>query len=106
MNEVIKVDKNTTKWFEQHPEAVTTLMMCEMCGLYYKPSLGHTCENKTTWEDEKDKVPSRKPMKYEDILERKDIMAGLEYLRARAHTIRQVQIIDMIMNKLKERERE
>ena len=38
--------------------------------------------------------------KYEKILEKKDIKAGLEYLRERAHTIREQKIIDMILKEV------
>lgn len=37
-------DKETEKWFENHPDAQTTTMQCDKCGLSYKPSLGHKCK--------------------------------------------------------------
>ena len=37
-------DKETIKWFRKHPEKQTTLRMCEKCGKFYKPSLGHKCK--------------------------------------------------------------
>lgn len=37
----VSFDAETKKWFEQHPFAQTTVMQCERCGLYFKPSLGH-----------------------------------------------------------------
>lgn len=39
-----KFDKETEKWFRQHPYSQTTVMTCEKCGLIYKPSLGHKCK--------------------------------------------------------------
>lgn len=36
-----RFDPETRKWFKQHPFNQTTVMRCERCGLYYKPSLGH-----------------------------------------------------------------
>lgn len=40
---------------------------------------------------------------YEDIMADKDIKAGLEYLMQRASTIRELKIILMILEVLKER---
>ena len=37
-------DKETEKWFKNHPDAQTTVMQCDKCGLFYKPSLGHKCK--------------------------------------------------------------
>lgn len=37
-------DKTTKEWFAKHPDAQTTIMCCEKCGLEYKPSLGHKCK--------------------------------------------------------------
>ena len=43
----IQYDKTTNEWFKQRPIwARTTVMPCEKCGLWYKPSLGHKCEVK------------------------------------------------------------
>ncbi len=53
------------------------------------------------WIDVKDKVMLWEEMKFEDIMKKKDINAGLNYLRARASTIRQTQIIEMIKAELK-----
>lgn len=39
-------DDETRKWFQKHPDAQTTVMRCEYCGLYYKPILGHKCNCK------------------------------------------------------------
>lgn len=39
-------DKPTREWFNKHPWEETTVMTCEVCGLSYKPSLGHRCEVK------------------------------------------------------------
>lgn len=40
-------DIATTKWFQNNPDAETTVMQCEHCGLFYKPSLGHVCKKHT-----------------------------------------------------------
>lgn len=37
-------DSVTKAWFAKHPDAVTTIRQCYVCGLYYKSSLGHKCE--------------------------------------------------------------
>lgn len=39
-------DAATNKWFREHPFAQTTVTQCELCGLYYKPILGHKCKKK------------------------------------------------------------
>lgn len=39
-------DNKTQKWFKQNPSAETTVMKCNCCGLFYKPSLGHQCKIK------------------------------------------------------------
>ena len=39
-------DDETRKWFDQHPDAQTTVMKCDDCGLFYKPILGHKCNRK------------------------------------------------------------
>ncbi len=39
----ITMDAQTKAWFKEHPGAQTTVMCCEMCGLWYKPDLGHKC---------------------------------------------------------------
>lgn len=44
--ERVKMDAATTKWFRSHIGAQTTVMKCERCGLYFKPSLGHKCKVK------------------------------------------------------------
>lgn len=45
MSKLAVYDLDTEKWFEAHPGAQTTVMKCERCGLYYKPSLGHKPAN-------------------------------------------------------------
>ncbi len=40
----VRYDYATEKWFKKHPMHQTTVMQCEVCGLYYKPSLGHRCK--------------------------------------------------------------
>ena len=44
--ERVKFDAETSKWFKKNWSAQTTVMKCEDCGLYYKPSLGHKCKVK------------------------------------------------------------
>lgn len=40
----IKYDHETRKWFETHWAAETTVVQCKICGLFYKPKLGHKCQ--------------------------------------------------------------
>ncbi len=42
--EKVKNDSALEEWFRQHPNAETTVMICEKCGLHYKPILGHKCK--------------------------------------------------------------
>jgi hypothetical protein len=42
----VKYDEATRKWFSKRPDAQTTVMCCEKCGLWYKPMLGHKCKVK------------------------------------------------------------
>lgn len=44
----MKFDARTRKWFEQHPQSATTIARCAICGLAYKPSLGHKCKQTAT----------------------------------------------------------
>lgn len=44
--ERVKFDAETSKWFKKNWSAQTTVMRCEQCGLYFKPSLGHKCKVK------------------------------------------------------------
>lgn len=39
-------DAVTRKWFERHPFVETTVVQCAVCGLAYRPSLGHECKQK------------------------------------------------------------
>ena len=39
--ERVAFDAATRAWFRNNLGAQTTVMRCERCGLYYKPSLGH-----------------------------------------------------------------
>lgn len=41
---MIRHDKLLIKWFQEHPFAETTVMKCDDCGFFYKPSLGHICQ--------------------------------------------------------------
>lgn len=43
MAEGIRFDKATVKWFNENPNADTTVVRCKYCCLYYKPELGHVC---------------------------------------------------------------
>lgn len=45
-SERVTFDAETRKWFKSNPFAQTTVMRCECCGLYFKPSLGHKCKKK------------------------------------------------------------
>ncbi len=44
--ETVKYDATTMAWFKAHLFAETTVVKCEKCGLYYKPSLGHKCKRR------------------------------------------------------------
>lgn len=44
MNDSVKYDDATSKWFREHIGAQTTVCRCVMCGLFYKASLGHKCK--------------------------------------------------------------
>lgn len=46
MGTKVEFDKATREWFESRPDVQTTVMRCDGCGLYFKPSLGHKCEVK------------------------------------------------------------
>ena len=42
----VKYDAVTQSWFDKEPPYIqTTVMQCKECGLWYKPSLGHKCED-------------------------------------------------------------
>ena len=46
-------DARTRKWMDDHPYGTyqVTVMRCDECGLYYKPSLGHMCKKgKNVWQ--------------------------------------------------------
>ena len=47
-------DEATEKWFREHPFAQTTVMTCGLCGLRYKPSLGHKCRKSNKCESSKE----------------------------------------------------
>ena len=54
----IELDATTKAWFEQQPKrTVTTLLKCEKCGLFYKPSLGHKCEELKMYVEYRDGQP-------------------------------------------------
>lgn len=42
----VKYDRQTKAWFWSHKNQQTTVCMCDKCGLFYKPSLGHKCKVK------------------------------------------------------------
>lgn len=43
----LKYDDSTRKWFEKNLFTQTTVARCAMCGMFYKPSLGHKCKRKS-----------------------------------------------------------
>ena len=43
MKQAVMYDSTTKKWFEKHLFVETTVVQCESCGLFYKPSLGRKC---------------------------------------------------------------
>lgn len=44
---MISYDAETQKWFKkQLPNQQTTVMQCDYCNLYYRPSLGHKCKKR------------------------------------------------------------
>lgn len=47
MNNKIKYDRVTQKWFDEHPGVPTTTTYCKLCALYFIPRLGHDCELRT-----------------------------------------------------------
>lgn len=36
-------DGPARRWLSAHPLQETTVMRCEVCGKFYKPTLGHEC---------------------------------------------------------------
>lgn len=50
---VTEFDEATLAWIKGRPYTETTVMQCEECHLWYKPSLGHKCKKKTR-KDEKE----------------------------------------------------
>lgn len=40
----VKYDEETQRWLKKNPAQQTTVMICEKCGLFFKPSLGHKCK--------------------------------------------------------------
>lgn len=43
--ERVVFDPETRAWFKKNLAAQTTVMQCERCGMWYKPSLGHMARN-------------------------------------------------------------
>lgn len=43
-SETLKFDPKTAKWMHDHYTQETTVAMCNACGLFYKPELGHECK--------------------------------------------------------------
>lgn len=39
----VKCDQETQRWLDKNIAQQTTVMKCEKCGLFFKPSLGHKC---------------------------------------------------------------
>lgn len=46
MKEIVRYDAITAEWFLSRGDVQTTVCRCDVCGLYYKPSLGHKCKQK------------------------------------------------------------
>ena len=44
--EAVKFDAETKASFRKYYDRQSTVMRCDVCGLYYKPSLGHRCKEK------------------------------------------------------------
>lgn len=42
-SESIQDKADLEKWFAAHPHNETTVMKCDKCGLFSKPSLEHKC---------------------------------------------------------------
>lgn len=46
----VNFDEETQKWFNKQQcngiTTQTTVELCDKCGLFYKPSLGHKCKTK------------------------------------------------------------
>ena len=99
-----RYDELTEKWFKEHPDTETTVMRCDDCGLFYKPSLGHKCKMAKYSDLDIDFKNKEVAKNYDKIIETKNVFAGLEYLLARAHTIRETTIILMIVEELKRRD--
>jgi hypothetical protein len=43
----IKFDRDTQRWFDLNPDAVTTIRRCDKCGLWYKTGIRHKCDENT-----------------------------------------------------------
>ncbi len=41
--DTMKFDGPTGRWMEAHIGVETTVARCPLCGLFYKPLLGHKC---------------------------------------------------------------
>lgn len=39
-------DGPTRRWLSAHPLQETTVARCKVCGLFYKPTLGHNCSGR------------------------------------------------------------
>lgn len=46
MSDYALYDEETKKWFKNHPYVITTVEFCEICNLFYNPSLGHKCKKR------------------------------------------------------------
>lgn len=44
--ERVAYDSSTKAWFKRNPLAETTVVKCAICGLMYRPSLGHKCKRR------------------------------------------------------------
>ena len=46
-------DETTLKWFREHQNIETTVMRCNICGLFFKPNIGHTCKKERNKNNDK-----------------------------------------------------
>lgn len=48
----VKFDKQTEAWIRKHLCQQTTICRCDVCGLFYKPILGHKCKKSLDMQEE------------------------------------------------------
>lgn len=54
-------DAKTKRWLTEHRNAETTVAKCDVCGLCYKPSLGHKCKKREQAMERKNYTSCRSP---------------------------------------------